>query len=260
MPTDPAPAQIAANWIRPLQAIRALRALARSGGQDRPQGVAFLRATAGNSARIAFERFCSAPGGPTILRRQKSLRDHLLDRDGLAGMPAGSLGRAYLAFMRSENISMEHLLELAASHPEAAVSSEECRFAERTHAMHDLWHVVTGYGTDGAGEVCLLAMRGAQMRHIGVWMLVLFGMMKIGRELGRQRVYLAVREAYARGRRAEWLYGVDWEAMLPRPLEQVKETLRLAPPQHYPIMTSWRRMAPPRKAWRRLGWPVNNGR
>jgi ubiquinone biosynthesis protein COQ4 len=232
------PMRGARNRIRPLSAVRALRNLAESHGKDLPQGVAFLRATEGNAARRAFERFRATPQGSDVLSRRLSLRDHLLDREMLVAAPAGSLGRAYLEFMAREHISVPSLLDLATSVPEAAISREERLFAERSHVMHDLWHVVTGYGTDDVGEVCILAVRSAQMRHVGVWLLCLFGTLKTGRESGGRRVHAAVREAYARGRRAVWLYGVDWEAMLCEPLEVVRARLRLEPARFYPVIAA----------------------
>ena len=224
--------------IRPFVAIRALRNLARSQGQDLTQGVAFLRATEGQSARRAFDHFRATPIGREVLVRQVSLRDHLVNRDSLVTAPAGSLGRAYLDFMERENISVPSLLDLATSDPTPPMTAEDWLFAERSHVMHDLWHVVTGYGPDSLGEVCILAVRSAQMRHVGVWLLCLFGMLKVAGELGGRQVRAAVREAYARGRRATWLYGVDWEAMLTEPLDVVRARLRLAPAKHYPVATA----------------------
>jgi ubiquinone biosynthesis protein COQ4 len=223
------------NRVRPLIAIRALRNLARSQGKDLTQGVAFLRATEGLSARRALDRFRASPLGRDVLVRHISLRDHLANRDSLVTAPTGSLGRAYLDFMERENISVPSLLDLATSDPAPSMTAEEWQFAERSHVMHDLWHVVTGYGPDSLGEVCILAVRSAQMRHVGVWLLCLFGMLKVARELGGRQVRAAVREAYARGRRAAWLYGVDWESMLTEPLDVVHTRLRLSPAQHYPI-------------------------
>jgi ubiquinone biosynthesis protein COQ4 len=150
-------------------------------------------------------------------------------------MPKGSLGRSYLEFMERESISVPNLLDLATSDPSRPMTEEEWLFAERSHVMHDLWHVVTGYGPDNLGEVCILAVRSAQMRHVGVWLLCLFGMLKVGREYGAPRVSAAVREAYGRGRRAAWLYGVDWEAMLTEPLDAVRAHLRLSAAVCYPI-------------------------
>ncbi len=224
--------------IRPLVAVRALRNLARSQGKELTQGVAFLRATEGQSARRAFDRFRATPLGRDVLVRRISLRDHLVNRDSLVTAATGSLGRAYVDFMERENISVPSLLDLATSDPAPPMTAEEWLFAERSHVMHDLWHVVTGYGPDSLGEVCILAVRSAQMRHVGVWLLCLFGMLKVGRELGGREVGAAVREAYARGRRAAWLYGVDWESMLTEPLDVVRTRLHLTPAKHYPVATA----------------------
>jgi ubiquinone biosynthesis protein COQ4 len=230
------PGRVARNRIRPLRAVRALRNLAKSGGKDLPQGVAFLRATEGEAARRAFDRFRTTEPGRDVLDRRVTLCDHLVDRDALHALPAGSLGRNYLDFMDRENISVPNLLDLATSDPYPQLSAEEWWFAERSHVMHDLWHVVTGYGPDEIGEVCILAVRSAQMRHLGVWMLCLFGMFKVGRDHGRRKVRAAVREAFQRGRHAAWLYGVDWEAMLAQPLDVVRQRLRLVAAVHYPIV------------------------
>jgi ubiquinone biosynthesis protein COQ4 len=223
------------NRIRPVVAIRALRNLASSQGKDLTQGVAFLRATEGQSAQRAFDRFRASPLGYDVLLQRTSLRDHLVNRDSLVTAPTGTLARAYLDFMNRENISVPSLLDLATSDQGPPMTAEEWLFAERSHVMHDLWHVVTGYGPDNLGEVCILAVRSAQMRHVGVWLLCLFGMLKVAREFGGRQVRAAVREAYARGRRAAWLYGVDWEAMLTEPLDVVRARLRLTPAKHYPI-------------------------
>jgi ubiquinone biosynthesis protein COQ4 len=66
-------------------------------------------------------------------------------------------------------------------------------------------------------------------------LLCLFGTLKVARELGGRQVRAAVREAYARGRRAAWLYGVDWESMLTEPLDVVRSRLHLMPAVLYPI-------------------------
>jgi ubiquinone biosynthesis protein COQ4 len=223
------------NRPHPLAALRALRVLARSQGKDLRAGVAFLRATEGNALRRAFDRFRASPEGRDVLDRRVELAAALLDRDALAAMPHGSLGRAFLDYLKREHIVLASVIRLAKTSPYSVASAKEHMFAERTHVMHDLWHVVTGYGTDEAGELCILAVRSAQMRHFGVWVMTLFGTMKVGRDLGRREVRAAVREAFSRGRRAEWLYGVPWEAWLADPLDVVRERLRLPPAVHYPV-------------------------
>jgi ubiquinone biosynthesis protein COQ4 len=192
------PTRVPPNRIRPLIALRALRNLARSHGKDLPQGVVFLRATEGHAARRAFDRFRTSAIGRDVLGRRRALSDYLLDRNMLAAMSPDSLGRAYLEFLLRANISVPSLLDLATSNPYPPMSDEEWLFTERSHVMHDLWHVVSGYGAEEAGELCLLAVRGAQMRHLGVWLLCLFGVFKVGREHGGRQVRRAVREALCR--------------------------------------------------------------
>lgn len=221
--------------IRPIVAFRALRALAESGGRDLRQGVAFLRATEGRSLDRAFRRFQRSNDGTEILERDVSLIDQLRDCSALSALPEESLGRAYLELTKRHGLSLPDLMDLAGSIEASPAARRERIFLQRTHAMHDLWHVVTGYGPEELGEVCILAFRSAQMRHVGVWIMCLGGMVKVGRDLGSARVRAAVLEAYRRGRTSVWLYGVDWEAMLPRPLILVRRRLNLSPPAHYPL-------------------------
>ncbi len=54
----------------------------------------------------------------------------------------------------------------------------------RLRDMHDLWHVVTGYGRDSFGEACLLAFSYAQTRNRGIAFIAFFGTREIARELG----------------------------------------------------------------------------
>jgi ubiquinone biosynthesis protein COQ4 len=104
-------------------------------------------------------------------------------------------------------------------------SPEQALFSARMRDSHDLWHVVTGYGRDLLGESALLAFTYRQTRNPGIALIVLVAWWKAGRALPGARAL--IRDAYQRAGRAEWLPGVDWESMLERPLEEVRETLRV---------------------------------
>ena len=83
------------NRIRPLDALRALRALAQSGGADYRQAAAFMSATEGRSGQRAFARFQASASGARLLQDRPPLRAMLGgDRHALAALPHGSLGRA----------------------------------------------------------------------------------------------------------------------------------------------------------------------
>jgi ubiquinone biosynthesis protein Coq4 len=52
-------------------------------------------------------------------------------------------------------------------------------------------------------------------------------------EMGR-----VIRQAYWRGRRADWLIDQDWEALMPLPLDQLREDLGVGEPPDYEPLRS----------------------
>ena len=60
---------------------------------------------------------------------------------------------------KSEKITADGLVEASQENvpPELENQSEELiAYGKRIRDQHDLWHVLTGYGRDTLGEVCLL--------------------------------------------------------------------------------------------------------
>ena len=101
-------------------------------------------------------------------------------------------------------------------------------FRVRGLLMHDLWHVLTDYGTDGLGEAALLAFSYAQLPGRANRLLV-FGAGWRGvaeRNLGFVR-YLY--RAWRRGGRAVWLPALPYEALLAAPLDTVRSIAHLEP-------------------------------
>ena len=176
--------------------------------------------------------------GQAMLDGRTDLAKLLGNRVWLSGLPEGSLGRAYLAFMEHEGISLEGIVEASeARHAnQAAPLDAELEYvADRLRDTHDLWHVVTGYRGDLVGELCLLAFSFAQTYNPALFFIFAGGASK-GFLSGRWS--FAVR-AYARGRRATWLPGVGWETWLADPLEDVRTRLGLgAPPAYEPVRSS----------------------
>jgi ubiquinone biosynthesis protein COQ4 len=102
--------------------------------------------------------------------------------------------------------------------------------------QHDLWHVVTGYGRDLLGEAAVLAFTYAQTRNRGIGAIVAMAWWKAGAAGPWVRPFL--RDAYRRGKQAAWLPAQDWEALLARPLQEVRGELRLGEPPSYPELRS----------------------
>ena len=97
---------------------------------------------------------------------------------------------------------------------------------------HDLWHVVTGYGRDLMGELALLTFTYEQTRNRGIGYIVRTVERRIRRG-GEIEVSDFLRQARQRGRDAAFLPAADWEALLARPLDDVRATLRIGAPVAY---------------------------
>jgi ubiquinone biosynthesis protein COQ4 len=218
---------------RPVQWRRAWTALRRliAHPEETEQVFELIVAIEGRSGDRLYHRFLKHPDGRRLLAERPSLLATLSDLDALAAMPADSFGRAYAEFMASERLTADGLVAASRAPAESRdddADPERRWFGDRMRDMHDLWHVLTGYGRDEAGEVANLAFTLGQTRNRGVLMMVLAAALigPKGEWLGWQR-YLY--RAWRRGRRAAWLPVVRFEDLLPRPLEIVRGALAIQP-------------------------------
>jgi ubiquinone biosynthesis protein COQ4 len=163
------------------------------------------------------------------------LQPILDDRDALHALPEGSVGRAYLKFVEAQALSAEGLAEESRKGTDAAIDAEHpmAWYARRLRDIHDLWHVLTGYGRDALGETCLVAFSYAQTRSTGFALLACVGAREVSRALEARPVAQAVWQGYRNGASAAWLPGEDYEALLAAPLEAARTRLRIARPSVY---------------------------
>ncbi len=229
-------AVVAPSYVAPRKefraAWRALRAL-MANPEDTKQVFTIMRALTGNSMYKQYQRFAKTDVGANILANDIDLLDTLADRAALAKLPEGSLGRVYLDFMTREGISAEGLVE-ASEDVYASMNHPELeRFSMRSREMHDLWHVVSGYGRDGFGEICVVAFSYAQTKSLGFAAIAAMGAVKFSREFSGNGVLKAVWQAYRNGRKTAWLPGQDWEHLLTQPYGDVRAVLQIVAPTHY---------------------------
>jgi ubiquinone biosynthesis protein COQ4 len=220
--------------IRPLDAWRAIRVLLQN-PDDTGQVFRIIDALSGNSGERIFQRFRRDPVGARILRERRALLDTLSDRAALEALPVGTLGRTYADFVNREQITADGLVEASMEEPNRPDNGPERRlFGERLRDMHDLWHVVTGYGRDLVGEAALLAFSFNQTRNPGVGFIVAVAWFKAGRGEARRLIV----DGFRRGGRAAWLPAQDWEALLAQPLDEVRRQLRIEPAPAYEPLRS----------------------
>jgi ubiquinone biosynthesis protein COQ4 len=229
LPPPPVPPRI--QWRRAWNAMQALIA-----DPDRTE-MAFetIAALSGADWERLFQRFAADPDGHALLFERPSLLATLSDRAALRALPDGSFGRAYAAFMDSAQLDAEGLVEaerdsLAAEEMEG-LDPLRTFLSDRVRDIHDLFHVLTGYGRDEAGEAANLAFSYAQLGLRGM-ALILLGIVLSGPPDGSTRPqwirYMV--QSWRRGRRSAWLVAIRYEELLARPLEEVRRTLHIPSP------------------------------
>ncbi len=90
---------------------------------------------------------------------------------------------------------------------------------------HDVWHIVTGFGTDLEGEFALTAFYAAQTGVTSAAMLLTLGLANttlFAPDTVTQRV-AAIAAGYRSGVSARPLFGIDWTGYWEMPLQQVRE-------------------------------------
>ncbi len=216
------------------RATRALTALLRD-PDDLPQVFTLIESMSGTAPHRLYLGLKRRPTGARLLREQPNIVPLLADREGLRALPDGSLGRAYLAFVESEGISPQGILEASAAGETGRRAKAFSYVHQRMRDTHDLWHAVTGYKGDVVGELALLAFTLAQNWNFAVATIILAGVVK---GLGHQEVGLIL-NGYRRGRAAAWFPAQEWESLLALPLEEVRRRLNVdAPPVYEPVRTS----------------------
>jgi len=192
-----------------------------------------IDALAGNAGERLFQRFLREPDAAGLLARKPSLLAALSDLSALEQLPGDSLGRCYARFMREADLSAEGLVEASEEGGRERgepLDADRTWFYERLRDMHDLWHVVTGYGRDVAGEAALLAFTYAQTRNRGIGAIVLAAIAKGPKSLDLAWPRYLLR-AWRRGHRAVLLAAAAWEDLLALPLEEARRRLGVAPPE-----------------------------
>jgi ubiquinone biosynthesis protein Coq4 len=135
----------------------------------------------------------------------------------LEGLPHGTLGRVFADHCRARGLD-PNLIQIS---PDDAVGW----LLNHLYQTHDVWHVVTGWGNDLAGEVGLGGFYAAQLRSPAFfgYMLALIFFNVISRRADLDEVFAALSAGYRAGRAAEPLFGADWDALFPLPVDEVRQ-------------------------------------
>jgi ubiquinone biosynthesis protein COQ4 len=229
-PAPPAPP------VRLRLALRALRALLAA-PDDTERAIDFMNALAPREVERSFQRLAASERGRALLAERPSLLAALADHDALARLPEASFGRSYLAYLERNGFEPGGLLALnlrvrARWEREGLLPPHDAWrawFSERSILLHDVFHVLTDYGTDDLGEATLLVFSLAQTGGRAQALLTLGAAFDATRARG-PRFLRSAWHAWRSGRHATALVTLPWEELLPLRLETVRRLAGMLTP------------------------------
>jgi ubiquinone biosynthesis protein Coq4 len=161
------------------------------------------------------DHFAANPQGAAAFLEKPRLSVNL---DALSKLPAGTLGRTFADHMRANGLDPAAIPSLEAR--------DDLEFI-RAHLFetHDVWHAVTGFGTDVAGELGLQAFYAAQAPGGLPLALMAMGLLNTAFYApGEREARLdAITRGWEMGRQARPLFGTRWDQLWETPMVEVRE-------------------------------------
>ena len=222
------------RWFKALGHFRKLVA----DKEDTSQVFAITNALNGNDLYKSYNEFITHPEGRKRFLERRDLVPILDDRERLRAMPKGSLADAYCDFMDTQGLTAQGLVDEFDTFAKDVKDTRPANFKwynNRLRDTHDMQHVLTGYSRDALGETCVLAYAYQQSRGLGIQFIAYMGATEVKRYAPKGApVFGAIREAARRGKNSKAIEYYDLLDLLPRPLEEVRDMLGIAPMETYP--------------------------
>ncbi|MBF2097551.1 MAG: hypothetical protein IGQ88_04130 [Gloeomargaritaceae cyanobacterium C42_A2020_066] len=141
------------------------------------------------------------------------------DLDALSQLPPASLGYAYATHLRAAHLDPDF-------YPPVAVVDVGTYLALRMRQTHDIWHTVTGFGTNGLGEIGLQAFTLGQQRAplaVLITAATLLNAILQGEPL--TPLMAVIQQGYDLGTTARPFLAQKWELAWEKPLAQWRADL-----------------------------------
>lgn len=175
-----------------------------------------------DTQRLAIEYMKSNPETQPIL--QERYIGPTPDIEALLKLPENSLGYVYASKMKAANFDPEFYRKVK-------VEDDNTYITLRLRQTHDIWHMVTGFGTDGAGELGLQAFSLAQT-HRPIPVAIMAGGLLT--TLLKSPEYLTdimniIGRGYSMGVKAKPFLAQKWEEHWEKPLSEWRAELDVEP-------------------------------
>jgi len=147
----------------------------------------------------------------------------------LAGKPADSLGTELLTMLTANGYDLEVIDPDAVVLPGAYPAQN--RTNRRILQLHDVWHLVGGYGFTGAGEI---AISGFQLAQFGQnystrFLATVQTMAVLHMEPMAETILTVILDGWRHGRETPDLLAVPWHHKLDRPIRALRDELGVTP-------------------------------
>ncbi|WP_228243978.1 ubiquinone biosynthesis protein COQ4 [Porphyrobacter sp. GA68] len=175
-----------------------------------------------------------SPHGEALRRSEPSLPPLLDDHAALRRTPPGSVGHAYCDFMEREGLTAAGLVAEAEKLNRPKFDDLVQWYADRSRDVHDLMHVLTGYGRDPLGEQCVLLFTHGQQPSQGHLLIGWAGAAHIKRiTRSSAPVFKAALQAQRTGKACPPLTWLPIRDMLELDLREVRTMLGIPDPTWY---------------------------
>lgn len=189
--------------------------------------------------------FLGSDHGKHVYQSEPFLPDLLDDHATLRQMPKGSFADAYCDFMEAEGLTAYGIVEESEVTRKGVARIDDGVewYNDRLRDVHDIIHVLTGYGRDTLGEQCLFVWQSYQRPCPGrlsiSWIAMLLMKAKLKTKAAFFGAYLQARRD---GRMTQRLAEQSIRELLPLPLEEVRRRLNIPEPTKYlQVLEIWRR-------------------
>ena len=158
------------------------------------------------------------------------------DFDALLALPPETLGYQYARHIVDNNLNQTIASDYRRAHEKMEAEGKlagmpnEVKYAVlRGFQIHDVFHILTGYLTDGYGEIALQAFTLAQRQlpYSSIWMATLTTQMTFLNPSMTGLVMDAISDGWRFGRQAKNLNYVRWEEMMDRPVAELRSEFKL---------------------------------
>ena len=230
------PADTAPTWywrIEPSK-LREAAEIRRRDPNDFASAVLTFFGFGGRDDGAAIAKMRAHPEGRRVLEERIPLPAGIMRPEIYASLPEDTLGHEYWKHCVENGLDPMLISTQSQAVAKRYPATPDHAFVyDRYRDSHDLWHVLTGYGTDMAGEYGIIALQTRQAGYRAMAITGFVSMLLTALAERRPDMIGTWFEGRRRGRDGVYLLVEDWESLVERPLHEVREQLRFAQAPDY---------------------------